>query len=110
MATGLTKTIRKVEHDGAELSDHLFDQLATLRKEIAILAESVGDYGGHALHDVQHNAAAFAREAQRQLPVVAKQVRRQAKKTGRAIQADPLPVIVILGTLALVTTLLYTRD
>ena len=110
MATSARRTLKTVEDAGDSVSDALFDQIAALRKEIAAISDAVGDYGGHRLSDVQHNAAALAKEVRHQGAVVARQVNRQAGVAGKAIQDNPIPVIVVLGTIALVSALIFTRD
>ena len=110
MATSVKRTIRTVEDAGESVSDALLDQIAALRKEIAGISDAVSDYGGHTLGDVQHNALALAREARHQGAVVARQVNRQASLAGKAIQDNPVPVIVALGTIALLSALVFTRD
>ena len=67
-------------------------------------------YGSHALDDLQHNAQALAHEVRQQSRVVARQVGRQANIAGRAVQENPVPAVVVLGTIALLATLLFTRD
>lgn len=110
MATATKRTIKSLENAGGEASDALLDQLASLRKEIASISEAVSDYGGHTLSDVQHNAVALAKEVRHQGAVVARQANRQAGIAGKAIQENPIPVIVALGTIALISALIFTRD
>jgi|SRR5215217_2848224 len=110
MATAAKRTLKTIEDTGDSVSDALFDQLATLRKEISAISEAVGDYSGHTLNDVQHNAVALAKEVRHQGAVVARQVNRQASVAGKAIQENPVPVIVALGTIALISALIFTRD
>ena len=38
------------------------------------------------------------------------QVNRQASVAGKAIQENPVPVIVALGTIALISALIFSRD
>lgn len=110
MATAAKRTIKTIEDAGDSVSDALFDQIAALRKEIASISEAVGDYGGHALGDVQHNAVALAKEVRHQGAVVAREANRQAHAAGKVVQENPVPVIVILGTIVLLSTLLFRRD
>ena len=110
MATTAKRSIKAVEDAGDGVSTALLDQIAALRKEIAAIAEAVSDYGGHSLSGVQHNAVALAREVRHQGAVVARQVNRQAGAAGKAIQENPIPVIVVLGTIALLSALIFTRD
>jgi len=110
MATAAKRTIKTVEDAGESVSDALFEQIAALRKEISAVSEAVGEYSGHTFNDVQHNAVALAREVRHQGAVVARQVNRQANVAGKAIQENPIPVIVALGTIALISALIFTRD
>jgi hypothetical protein len=41
---------------------------------------------------------------------VARQVSKQASVAGRAVQDNPVPVIVALGTIALLSALIFGRD
>jgi hypothetical protein len=110
MATAAKRTRKTVEDTADSVSDVLIEQIAALRKEIASISDAVSDYGGHTFGDVQHNAAALAKEVRHQGAVVARQVNRQASVAGKAIQDNPVPVIVVLGTIALLSALLFTRD
>jgi hypothetical protein len=110
MATSAKRALKSVETAGDSVSDALFDQIAALRKEIAAVSEAVSDYGGHSLADLQHNAVALAKEVRHGGAVVARQVNRQASVAGKAIQENPVPVIVVLGTIALLSALIFTRD
>lgn len=110
MATAAKRTIKAVEQTSDSMSDALLDQIATLRKEIAAISEAVSDYSGHSFSDVQHNAVALAKEVRHQGAVVARQVNRQASVASKAIQDNPVPVIVALGTIALLSALIFTRD
>jgi vacuolar-type H+-ATPase subunit H len=110
MATSRKRALKSIEDAGDNVSDVLFDQIAALRKEIASISETVSNYGGHTLSDVQKNATALAREIQHQGAAVAHQVNRQAHVAGRAIQQNPVPVIVALGTIVLLSALIFKRD
>jgi ElaB/YqjD/DUF883 family membrane-anchored ribosome-binding protein len=110
MATSAKKAIKTVEDAGESVSDALFDQIAALRKEIASISEAVSDYGCHALSDVQHNAVALAKEVRHQGAVVAREANKQAHAAGKVVQENPVPVIVVLGTIALLSALLFKRD
>jgi hypothetical protein len=110
MATAAKRALKSVENAGESASDALLDQIAALRREIAAISEAVGDYGGHSLGDLQHGALALAKEVRHGSAVVARQVNRQAGAAGKAIQENPVPVIVVLGTIALLSALIFTRD
>lgn len=110
MATSARRAIKQIEETGGDVSEHLLHQVAALRKEIASISDAVGDYSGHRLHDMQHNAVALANEVRHQGAVVAKQVGRQAGVATRAVQQNPVPVIIALGTIALISALVFRRD
>jgi hypothetical protein len=110
MATSAKRALKSVENAGDSVAETLLDQIAALRKEIAAISEAVSEYGGHSLSDVQHGAVALAKEVRHQGAVVARQVNRQAGVAGKAIQENPVPVIVVLGTIALLSALIFTRD
>jgi multidrug resistance efflux pump len=104
------KAFRHAEATTEDALDTLSRQIASLRKEVASITESVNDYSGSALGDVQHNARAIAKEVRRGSQLVARQVARQASHAGEALRDNPVPVLVALGTLALLTTLIFSRD
>ena len=110
MAASAKRALKTVEDAGEGMSDALLEQIAALRKEISAISDAVSDYGGHQLDDMQHNAVALAREVRHQGAVVAKQVGRQASVASRAVQENPVPVIVALGTIALLSALIFARD
>lgn len=110
MAISRKRALKAVEHGSEDVMETLSASIATLRSEIASIADAVNDYSGHRFSDLQHGASAFAREVQHQLPVVAKSVSRQASAATRAVRNDPLPTIVVLGTIALVSALVFRRD
>lgn len=110
MATSAKRALKSVENASDSVSEALLDQIAALRKEIAAISDAVADYGTHSLGDLQHGAAALAKEVRHGSAVVARQVNRQASVAGKAIQENPVPVIVVLGTIALLSALIFTRD
>lgn len=109
MATAAKRIVKTTENAGESVSEALFDQVAALRREVASIADAVGDYRDHTLGGVQHNALALAREVGHQGAVVARQVSRQASVAGRAVHDNPVPVIVALGAIALLSALVFTR-
>jgi len=110
MATATKRAIRQAEHAGEEISENLAHQIASLRKQIDQISHSVNSYGDHSIHDLQHNAVAIANEVRHQGRAVARQVGRQANMAGRAVQDNPVPLIVALGAIALVSALIFVRD
>lgn len=110
MATAAKRAIKRIEDTSDDIGEGLSAQIAALRDEIASIADSVSNYNGHALSDVQHNAVALAGQVRHQGAVAARQIGRQANVAGRAVQENPIPVIVALGTIALISALIFTRD
>ena len=110
MAIAAKRALRQAEETGEEMIDNLSRQIAALRKEIASISDAVSDYSGPTFDDFQHNAAAIAKEVRQQGQVVARQVSRQATHASKAVQENPVPVLVALGTIALISALIFTRD
>lgn len=110
MAMAAKRALRHAEASGEELIDNLSRQIALLRKEIASISETVNDYSGSTLSDVQHNALALAKDFRDGGKLVARQVSRQANYAGQAVKENPVPVIVALATIALISALIFKRD
>ena len=110
MATATQRALKRAEHSSEAIGDSLSHQISALRKQVDQLSHSVQSYGGHSVDDLQHNAIALANEVRQQSRAVARQVGRQANIAGRAVQDNPVPVIIALGTIALVSALIFTRD
>lgn len=94
----------------ADILDNLSKQIAVLGKELASLKTAVNRYGEDSLGDVQQSALALAKEVRQGGKLMARKVSHQAGIAGKAVQDNPVPVIVALGTLALLSTLLLSRD
>lgn len=109
MATTAKRALAALADTGDEVAEQLADRVSSLRADIAAIAEAVNEFGSHRFHDMQRGATALAREAGHQLPVVARQVGRQATIAGRAVGRDPLPTIVVVGTIALLASLVFRR-
>lgn len=110
MANSTKQVIEAAEDMGHGASEAVSKRIAALQKEVTALTKAVGDYGGHELRELQHNAAVLARDVQRQGKQVVRQVERQAGAATRAVQENPLPVIVALGALALMAAMVFRRD
>ncbi|MBS3848590.1 hypothetical protein PSC71_14165 [Devosia sp. J2-20] len=109
MATATSRALQKAENTGEAISDNLTHQIAALRKQVDQLSHSVHSYSDHSMSDLQHNAVAIAREVQHQGRAVARQVSKQANATGEAVRENPVPVVLALGTIALLSALVFTR-
>ena len=110
MATSAKRALKSVEAASDSVTDALTDQIAALRRDIASISEAVAEYGGQSLSDLQHNAVALAKEVRQGSALVARQVNRQAGVAGKAIQENPVPTLVVLGTIALLSALIFRRD
>jgi ElaB/YqjD/DUF883 family membrane-anchored ribosome-binding protein len=108
MAISAKRTIKRIEDGGDDLVDSLNAQIASLREELASISDSVSKYGNNHFKDVQHNALAVVDEVRHQGQVAARQITRQANVAGKAVQENPIPVIVALGTIALISALIFT--
>lgn len=115
MAIAAKRAIKRINDTGEDLGEGLSEQIAALREEIASISDSVRKYSnGHAhdlqdrVHDVQENAVAVVEQVRHQGAVAARQIQRQAKVAGHAVQENPIPVIVALGAIALVSALIFT--
>ena len=110
MATATQRALKRAENTSEDIADTLAHQISALRKQVDQLSSSVQSYGGHSLDDLQHNAVALVNEVRQQGRVVAREVGRQTHVASRAVQENPVPVIVALGTIALISALIFTRD
>lgn len=110
MAIAANRTLRAVRKDSEDISDALLEQIAVLRKELADITDAVSDYGGNTFSDVQHNAVALAKEVRHQGAVALREANKQAHVATKAVQENPVPVIVALGTIALLSAFLFRRD
>lgn len=107
MATAAKRTIKR-NGDSDDFGEGIATQIAALREEIAAISDSVNKYSNHRLSDAQHNAVAVVDQVRHQGVVAARQIGRQANVAGRAVQENPIPVIVALGTVALISALIFT--
>jgi len=110
MAIASKRTIRKIENAGEDVADALSQQIDALRSELATLADAVNDYGGGALVDIRHDAGELVKQVRHQGAVAAREISKQAHVAGKAVRDNPVPLIVTLGTIALVSALIFTAD
>ena len=99
------KALKVMEHGRETAADVLGERIARLREEIGELAHGLQDYGGHRYEDLQHHASALVRDLSRQLPAATEELGRHARSAGRAVQRDPVPFLVAVGTVALLSRL-----
>jgi ElaB/YqjD/DUF883 family membrane-anchored ribosome-binding protein len=110
MADAVKEAVKVVAETGGEQSDRLFSQLDAMREEIASITDAISHYGADAMEGVQHNAVALAKEVQHQGAAVAHQVGKQAQAATRRVQDNPVPTIVILAAIALMSAMIFKRD
>lgn len=104
----LDDTIRQFGH-GHRNSRDLGGQIRALRREIDKLTRSTSSHGHDFAEDFGHNASEFIDDALHHGRAAAHQITRQAASATRAVSRDPLPLIVAVGTVALVATILMHR-
>ena len=103
-------TLKMIDHHREEVGERLGEQLARLRAELTDLASTAQEYGRHHYSDLSHQAAATLHELRRHLPGAAEELSRQARQAGRAVRNDPVPLLVTVGTIALLTHLFSRRS
>jgi hypothetical protein len=104
------RAFRRAETVSEDTIDDLSRQISLLRRELASVSEAVNDYSGSTFETVQHGALALARDLSHNSRDIARQVSQQAKLAGKTVQSNPVPVVVALGTIALLSAFLFTRD
>lgn len=92
------------------------DQIASLSHEVAKLAHQVRRQtaprlqgAAHGLQDVAHDAGDFASDVFEHMKPVARDIAHRAQAAGRVVRDDPVPMVIALGTAALIATLLLRR-
>ncbi|MGV8955278.1 MAG: hypothetical protein ACOH2M_29550 [Cypionkella sp.] len=108
MATTAQRSIKRLRDTGRDVEHDLSEQIDALREELASISNSVRKYSNSHLHDIGDNAVAVVDQVRHQGAVAARQISRQANVAGRAVQENPIPVIVALGTIALISALIFT--
>ena len=109
MATAARRTIKRLEGTSEDISENIGAQIATLRREIASISAAVEDYSGHSVSDIRHGAVELVDQVRHQGAVAARQIGKQANVAGHVVRENPVPVIVALGTIALISALIFTR-
>ena len=108
MATTAQRSIKRLRDTGRDVEHDLAEQIDALREEIASISNSVRKYSNSHLHDFGDNAVAVVDQVRHQGAVAARQISRQANVAGKVVQENPIPVIVALGTIALISALIFT--
>lgn len=104
------KALKVIEHSREQAADVLGERIARLREDLGELAHGVQDYGSHRYGDLQHQASALVRDLGRHLPAATEELGRHARSAGRAVRRDPVPFLVAVGTVALLSSLFRRRN
>jgi len=96
MARTAKSALSIAEDIGTSGSDALRERIEALREEIAAISEAASEYAGNTLPD---NARALATE-----------VRRQASAAGQSMRDNPVPVVLALGVIVLLSAWAFARD
>jgi hypothetical protein len=88
-----------------EMRDNLARQISHLTREM----HSLGNTSGRYAHHLQDDAGELGRALLHSGKAAAKKLGRQAKRTGRAIKADPTPAIAATIAAACLLSLLASR-
>jgi hypothetical protein len=110
MATATRRTIKRIEDTSGDIGNNIGAQIAALRREIAAISSAIEDFNGPSVGDLRHGAVELVDQVRHQGAVAARQIGRQANVAGQVVRENPIPVIVALGTIALISALIFTRD
>jgi hypothetical protein len=110
MAILSARAMRHAEAVSEDTIENLSRQIALLRKELTSLSSAVNDYSGSTLENVHQGALVLAREVSHGSKDLARQVSRQARLASKTVHDNPIPAVVALGTIALLSAFLFTRD
>ena len=89
--------------------DAIAAQLNDLRRQTRHLGRSLSHNASEVADDVGDVVADWGRDAAKQGAWLAGVASRKAMQSAKAVQRDPLPVIAVLGTTLLLTSLLFRR-
>jgi hypothetical protein len=93
-------------HDWRDVAqDEIVHHLGQLRRDVLALSGSAGRYGSQ----LQHGAGELGEVLVHQGAAVARQLGRQAKRAGQAVQRDPVPTVVAVFGLACLLSLVLGR-
>jgi len=106
MASTARQAIQRIEHGGHDVAE----QVTALREDVAAVAEALARLGGHSANRLGHNALDLAGQVSHQGAVAAREIGKQANMAGRAVRENPAPMLVALGTVALLAALVLSRE
>lgn len=89
--------------------DNIAAQINDLRRQARHISRHLSDNAGDVAGDVGDIMSDWSREAAKQGAWLAGVASRKAVSSARAVQRDPIPVIAVLGTAILLTSLLSRR-
>lgn len=87
----------------------LAEQISELRRQTRHMGRAVSQNAGDAASDLGELMSDWSRDAAKQGAWLAGVASRKAVQGARAVQRDPVPVLAILGTAVLLTSLLARR-
>lgn len=104
MATSNIKPIRQAEHAVEDVSEHMSNQIASLRRQIASVSSSLEEMrdsvnARHIRDEVSHRARDAARF-----------VGHRANEAGHVIRDNPLQTAAALTAVALLAALVFRRN
>jgi len=101
-----SKTADRVSEAVSEIDDDLEGRFAELREQVAAIRDQLEEFAAERLEDVKDVAAETLHQGGRAVRAAG----RQASAVGVAVRNDPLPAIVGLGVIALLTALVIGRN
>lgn len=100
------KTADRVSEVATEVEDDLEGRFAELREQVLVIRDQLEDFAAERMEDVKDVAAETLHQGGRAVRAAG----RQANAVGVAVRNDPLPAIVGLGVIALLTALVIGRN
>ena len=102
----VSKAAERVSDISDEVEDDLESRFAELREQVLVIRDQLEEFAADRMDDVKEVAAETLHQGGRAVRAAG----RQANAVGTAVRNDPLPVIVGLGVIALLTALLVERN
>lgn len=99
-------TTRRRRHDPL---DAIADQINELRRQTRHISRNLQHNAGDVAGDLSETLSDWSHDAARQGAWLAGVASRKAVQGARAVQRDPVPVLAVLGTAALLASLIARR-
>jgi hypothetical protein len=99
-------TTRRRRHDPLDALAH---QINELRRQTRHISHSLSHNAGDVAGDLTDTLSGWSHDAARQGAWLAGVASRKAVQGARAVQRDPVPVLAVLGTAALLASLIARR-